>query len=72
MRECNQYSLAARGGPQIGKGVGIVGKTIIQEAREFLKQGESAVAPGLDERELAAYAGVASLLLNLDETITKE
>jgi Protein of unknown function (DUF1553)/Protein of unknown function (DUF1549)/Concanavalin A-like lectin/glucanases superfamily/Planctomycete cytochrome C len=41
-------------------------------AREFLKQGESAVRPGLDERELAAYAGVASLLLNLDEAITKE
>jgi 3-oxocholest-4-en-26-oyl-CoA dehydrogenase alpha subunit len=30
--------LAARGGPQIGKGVGIVGKTIIKEASEFLKQ----------------------------------
>ena len=28
--------------------------------------------PGLDERELAAYASVASLLLNLDESITKE
>ena len=41
-------------------------------AREFLKQGESAVRPGLDEAELAAYAGVAGLLLNLDETITKE
>jgi hypothetical protein len=41
-------------------------------AREFLKQGESPVRPGLDEAELAAYAGVASLLLNLDETITKE
>jgi hypothetical protein len=41
-------------------------------AREFLKQGESAVRPGLDERELAAYASLASLLLNLDETITKE
>jgi hypothetical protein len=41
-------------------------------AREFLKQGESAVRAGLDERELAAYAGVASLLLNLDETIAKE
>jgi hypothetical protein len=41
-------------------------------AREFLKQGESAARPGLDEVELAAYAGVASLLLNLDETITKE
>ena len=31
-------ALAARGGPQIGKGVGIVGKTIIKEASEFLKQ----------------------------------
>ncbi len=41
-------------------------------AGAFLKQGESAVRPGLDERELAAYAAVASLLLNLDETITKE
>ncbi len=41
-------------------------------AREFLKQGESAVRPGLDEAELAAYAGVAGLLLNLDETISKE
>ena len=41
-------------------------------AREFLKQGESAVRSGLDEQELAAYASVASLILNLDETITKE
>jgi len=31
-------SLAARGGPQIGKGVGIVGKTIIKEASDFLKE----------------------------------
>jgi len=31
-------ALAARGGPQIGKGVGIVGKTIIKEASEFMKQ----------------------------------
>ena len=31
-------ALAARGGPQIGKGVGIVGKTIIKEASDFLKQ----------------------------------
>ena len=41
-------------------------------AREFVKQGDSAIRPGLDEAELAAYASVASLLLNLDETITKE
>jgi 3-oxocholest-4-en-26-oyl-CoA dehydrogenase alpha subunit len=31
-------ALAARGGPQTGKGVGIVGKTIIKEASEFMKQ----------------------------------
>jgi len=31
-------ALAARGGPQIGKGVGIIGKTLIKEASEFLKQ----------------------------------
>src|SRR5438045_9453512 len=31
-------SLAARGGPQIGKGVGIVGKTIIKEASDLLKE----------------------------------
>ena len=31
-------ALAARGGPQIGKGVGIIGKTLIKEAGEFLKQ----------------------------------
>ena len=30
--------LAARGGPQIGKGVGIVGKTIIRHGNERLKQ----------------------------------
>jgi alkylation response protein AidB-like acyl-CoA dehydrogenase len=30
-------ALAGRGGPQIGKGVGIVGKTIIKEASDFLK-----------------------------------
>src|SRR5215510_10283023 len=31
-------ALAGRGGPQIGKGVGIIGKTIIKEASEFMKQ----------------------------------
>ena len=30
-------ALAARGGPQIGKGVGIIGKTLIKEASDFLK-----------------------------------
>ena len=31
-------ALAARGGPQIGKGVGIIGKTIISHGSEGLKQ----------------------------------
>ena len=30
--------LAARGGPQIGKGVGIIGKTLIADGSDFLKQ----------------------------------
>ena len=41
-------------------------------AKEFLKQGESPVRPNLDTAELATYTGLASLLLNLDETITKQ
>ena len=31
-------ALAARGGPQIGKGVGIIGKTLIAHGSEFLKE----------------------------------
>src|SRR3974390_585155 len=31
-------SLARRGGPQIGKGVGIIGKTLIAHGNDFLKQ----------------------------------
>ncbi|MEJ5255311.1 MAG: acyl-CoA dehydrogenase family protein [Acidimicrobiales bacterium] len=31
-------ALAARGGPQIGKGVGIIGKTLIAHGSEFLKK----------------------------------
>ena len=30
--------LAARGGPQIGKGVGIIGKTLIADGNDFLKE----------------------------------
>jgi hypothetical protein len=40
-------------------------------AEKFLKQGESPMAK-VDTRELAAYTAVASLILNLDETITRE
>jgi hypothetical protein len=41
-------------------------------AEEYLSYGESLRTPNLDPIELAAYTGVASLLLNLDEAITKE
>ncbi len=41
-------------------------------AREYLNQGRSPQNPALAPADLAASAAVASLLLNLDETITKE
>jgi hypothetical protein len=41
-------------------------------AAAFLHEGDSAVRPGLDAAELAAYASVASLILNMDEAINKE
>jgi len=41
-------------------------------ADKLLAQGESEIKPGLDRPELAAYTAVASMLLNLDETVTKE
>ena len=43
-----------------------------QEAEAYLAQGESQADATLDRRELAAYASVGSLLLNLDEAMTKE
>jgi hypothetical protein len=39
---------------------------------EYLAQGESKPDAKLDRRELAAFASVGSLLLNLDEAMTKE
>jgi len=41
-------------------------------AIEFLAQGDAPRNPKLPPAELAAYASVASLILNLDETVTKE
>ncbi len=38
----------------------------------YLAQGESPSDEKLDASELAAYTALASLILNLDETITKE
>lgn len=42
------------------------------KAAEYLSLGETKPDPALDKRELAAYAAVGSLLLNLDEAVTKE
>jgi Protein of unknown function (DUF1553) len=41
-------------------------------ALEAVRQGESTRDPGLEPKELAAYTAVASMILNLDEVITKE
>ena len=43
-----------------------------KSAAALLKQGDSTSDASLKTTELAAYAGVASVLLNLDETVTKE
>ena len=43
-----------------------------KSARELVSTGQSPVPKGLDPKEVAAYTAVASLILNLDETITKE
>jgi hypothetical protein len=43
-----------------------------QAAIALIRAGESVADPRLDACELAAYTTVAQLLLNLDETITKE
>jgi hypothetical protein len=44
----------------------------LKKVDEYLAQGESRPDATLDRRELAAYALVGSLLLNLDEAMTKE
>ncbi len=41
-------------------------------AQALLKTGESPVNPKLDKSELAAWTTVASMILNLDETMTKQ
>jgi len=40
-------------------------------ADKLLKVGESPVDPKFDKPELAAWTMIASIILNLDETITK-
>lgn len=41
-------------------------------AGEYIHQGDSPLPANADAAQLAAYTGVASLILNLDEAITKE
>jgi hypothetical protein len=41
-------------------------------AKSFLSHGETPPDSGLDAAELAAYAALASLMLNLDEVVTNE
>ena len=43
-----------------------------EAAEELLSEGESERDESLDAVELASYSSIASLILNLDETITKE
>jgi hypothetical protein len=43
-----------------------------ETARKYLSQGESPRDEELDVSELAAYSALASLILNLDETVTRE
>jgi hypothetical protein len=42
------------------------------KARTYLKQGETPADASLSPRDLAAYASVGSLLLNLDEAVTRQ
>jgi hypothetical protein len=43
-----------------------------EAASKLIAVGDSPPDPSLDPAELAAYTGLASLILNLDEVITKE
>jgi hypothetical protein len=43
-----------------------------QASTEWLHHGERPVSAGLDPVELAAYVAAASVILNLDETVTRE
>jgi hypothetical protein len=44
----------------------------VADAEKLIRHGDSPVPPSLDPRDLAAYTAAASVILNLDETITQE
>jgi hypothetical protein len=43
-----------------------------EAARRYIRHGDSAVDNKFEANELAAYTAVASVILNLDEAVTKE
>jgi hypothetical protein len=43
-----------------------------KSAKAFVHHGDSPRISRLDARELAAYTSIASLILNLDEAVTKQ
>ena len=43
-----------------------------EEAQRLVSTGEFGVDTGLDPVQLAAYTAVASMVLNLDEVVTKQ
>ncbi len=47
-------------------------KSNAQSAAQLIRHGESSLETKLDPVELAAYTSTASVILNLDETITLE
>jgi hypothetical protein len=47
-------------------------RTDASAAKELLNHGDSVSSAKLDSRELAAYSSIAGLILNLDETATKQ
>jgi hypothetical protein len=47
-------------------------KTDVEAAKKLLSQGERKPDPKIDPAELAAYTMTASVIMNLDETVTRE
>ncbi|MEZ0266842.1 MAG: DUF1553 domain-containing protein, partial [Phycisphaerae bacterium] len=47
-------------------------KADIESAKKLIAQGESKPDPKIDPAELAAYATTASVIMNLDEVVTRE